>query len=323
MKGRFCNRFVWAFVLTALLVCQGNAGQETDMKSRQTVVSGQKQAGEPQFPFPEIPSDLTRPEDRKEFLLKHYWDNFDFSDISLVDNRNISEQGFVNQIALLADGDTDVELVRQSLDNFCSGMEKNIHARRVFMEMAYDYLYSPDSPFYNESLYLIYLKRMAESKVLGEVQREAVIFRIKLISRNLPGDKAADFNYYLSDGTERSLAMTEVKGSHLLLVFYDPECESCHEVLAQMTDDRALAEAVSQEKVSILAVYTEGNAESWQKTLADMPSDWLVGEDRLAIRTDALYDLKSMPSIYLLDKSKRVVLKDTSYEKVREALHLQ
>lgn len=36
-----------------------------------------------------------------------------------------------------------------------------------------------------------------------------------------------------------------------------------------------------------------------------------------------MYDLKSMPSIYLLDKSKRVVLKDTSYEKVREALHLQ
>ena len=322
MAGRFCNRLAWVFVLTAFFVCQGNAGQKTYVGNRQTAAERQRQAGEPQFPFPEIPSALTRPEDRKEFLLKHYWDNFDFSDISLVDNRDISEQGFVNQIALLADGNTDVELVRQSIDNFCSGMEKQVHARRIFMDMADDYLYSPGSPFYNESLYLIYLKRMAESKALDGVQKEAVAFRIKLISRNQPGDKATDFIYYLPDGTECSLAATAVKGDRMILVFYDSECESCRKTLEQMTDDRALAEAVVREKVSVLAVCTEENAEMWRNALAGMPPGWIIGEDRGAVKTDALYDLKAMPSIYLLDKSGRVLLKDASYEKVREALHL-
>lgn len=30
------------------------------------------------FPFPQIPALLTDAEQRKEYLLKHYWDNFDF-----------------------------------------------------------------------------------------------------------------------------------------------------------------------------------------------------------------------------------------------------
>ena len=59
---------------------------------------------EAQFPFPDIPTVLTEPDERKDFLIAHYWDNFNFSDTTLLQNRNITEQGFVNHISLLADG---------------------------------------------------------------------------------------------------------------------------------------------------------------------------------------------------------------------------
>ncbi|MBR4845834.1 MAG: DUF5106 domain-containing protein, partial [Bacteroidaceae bacterium] len=55
------------------------------------------------FPFPEIPISLQTPNERKEYLLLHYWNKFDFSNITLIQNRNITEQGFVNFIALLED----------------------------------------------------------------------------------------------------------------------------------------------------------------------------------------------------------------------------
>ena len=63
-----------------------------------------------QFPFPTIPSTLTEPEARKSYLLTHYWDLFSFADTTLVNNRDVTEQGFVNFIALLADGTTPDEL---------------------------------------------------------------------------------------------------------------------------------------------------------------------------------------------------------------------
>ena len=69
------------------------------------------------FPFPAIPEVLTSSEDRKAYLLTHYWEQLDFTDTTLVDNRDVTEQGFVNFIALLADGTTPEELTASSGKN--------------------------------------------------------------------------------------------------------------------------------------------------------------------------------------------------------------
>ena len=320
MKKKSYNKVGILLMFVVLFACQGNAGRKTADDSAQS--PRQEQAVEPQFPFPSIPSTLTEPEERKEYLLQHYWDNFDFSDSALVNNRDVSEQGFVNQIALLADGITGPELIRQSMDNFCSGMEQNTHARKVFMQMAEDYLYDPNSPFYNEDLYLVYLKRMVQSKALDEAQKSTLAFKAELASRNRVGTEATDFVYYLPDGSKRSLKQTSVRGNRMILVFYDPECPSCHETLQQMMDDTALANAVDKGNVTVTAIYTEGNEDAWKKALPQMPENWIIGNDRMAVKDHALYDLKAMPSLYLLDARKQVLLKDVPYGRIKETLGL-
>lgn len=273
------------------------------------------------FPFPVIPEVLTSPEDRKTYLLTHYWDQFSFADTTLVNNRDVTEQGFVNFIALLLDGTTSEELTRESLKNWCAGFIGEAHARRVLTQTADDYLFNPNSPFYNEALYGLYLETMLGVLPQTDAVRSSYQFKLELVRRNNPGDRATDFTYYLPDGTRRTLAATPAKNDRLLLVFYDPECESCHEVLQQMATDASLAEAVQSGQLSVLAVYTEGNEEAWRKALPDMPRGWTVGIDREAVKTGALYDLKAMPSLYLLDGKKTVLLKDASYEAVRRSLH--
>lgn len=274
------------------------------------------------FPFPAIPEVLTSPVDRKSYLLTHYWELFDFTDTTLVNNRDVTEQGFVNFIALLLDGTTPEELTRESLENWCAGFVGKDHARKVLTQTADDYLYNPNSPFYNEGLYGLYLETMLGVLPQTDAMRSTYRFKLGLVKRNNPGNRATDFTYYLPDGTRRTLADTKVKGDRLLLMFYDPECESCHEVLLQMAADTALTEAVQTGKLSVLAIYTESNDEAWRKALPDMPEGWTVGTDREAVKMGALYDLKAMPSLYLLDEEKTVLLKDAAYEKIRATLAL-
>ena len=275
-----------------------------------------------QFPFPEIPATLTEPEARKSWLLIHYWEQFDFADTTLVNNRDVTEQGFVNFIALLLDGTTPEDLTRESLENWCSGFVGQEHARQVLTQTADSYLFNSNSPFYNEALYGMYLEALLGKLPQTDAMRSAYRFKLELVKRNNVGDKATDFTYYQPDGMRRTLATTSVKNDRLLLMFYDPECESCHEVLLQMAADTALAEAVRAGKLSVLAVYTEGNDEAWRKALPDMPKGWTVGTDHEAVKTGALYDLKAMPSLYLLDGKKTVLLKDAAYEKIRATLAL-
>ena len=272
------------------------------------------------FPFPAIPEVLTSSEDRKAYLLTHYWEQLDFADSTLVNNRDVTEQGFVNFIALLLDGTTPEELTRESLENWCAGFVGKEHAQQVLTQTADSYLFNPNSPFYNEALYGIYLEALLGKLPQTDAMRSAYRFKLELVKRNK--DKATDFTYYQPDGTRRTLATTSVKNDRLLLMFYDPECESCHEILGQMAADTALTEAVQTGKLSVLAVYTEGNDEAWRKALPDMPEGWTVGTDREAVKGGALYDLKAMPSLYLLDGQKTVLLKDAAYEKIRATLAL-
>ena len=127
-----------------LLLFQVNAcGSKTSPVTQDTVLV-QEQT---QFPFPAIPEVLTSPDERKTWLLIHYWDQFDFADTTLVNNRDVTEQGFVNFIALLADGTTPEELARESLENWCAGFVGKDHARKVLTQTADDYLFNPNSPF--------------------------------------------------------------------------------------------------------------------------------------------------------------------------------
>lgn len=272
------------------------------------------------FPFPEIPVTLTDPEDRKAWLLTHYWTLFNFADTALVNNRDVTEQGFVNFVALLVDGSTSEQLIRESLTQWCSRFMIETHACKVLMQIADDYLYNPNSPFYNEKLYSLYLEAVLDELPKEDVRCSTLNFKLKLLKRNNPGDKAMNFTYYLPDGTRCTLAATPVKGDRLLLVFYDSECESCHAVLQQMSDDVTLAKEVKEGLISVLAIYTEGNDEVWRKALPSMPKEWIIGTDHEAVKTGALYDLKAMPSLYLLDGQKRVVLKDVSFEQLSTAI---
>ncbi len=317
------NKHIFSLLMTVYLLlsvsCSGNGHEKNGKES-----AGQREAVVPrQFPYPDIPAVLTSPEERKAYLLEHYWDDFDFADTLLVSNREVTEQGAVNFIALLADGEVPAELTEGSIGHFCNGMVMHERSRSVMMRIMDDYLYDPNSPYYNETLYAAYLRRMLQSTVLDEARKSSLKFKLELISRNNVGKVATDFTYYLPDGERRTLRQTTVQGDKLLLVFYDPECPSCHEVLKAMMADRALADAVNTGALTVLAVYTEGNDEVWRKSLADMPRNWLMGNDRQQVKDHALYDLKAMPSLYLLDKDKTVLLKDAAYVAVRQVLNLR
>ena len=109
---------------------------------------------------------------------------FDFADTTLVNNRDITEQGFANFIALLADGATPEEVTREGLENWCAGFVGKDHARQVLTKMADDYLFNPNSPFYNEGLYGMYLEALLGKLPQTDAMRSSYRFKLELVKRN-------------------------------------------------------------------------------------------------------------------------------------------
>lgn len=314
------NKNIYLFAMFCLVAsncftaCNGQ-NKSTSMANK--AQTSQTTTEEKAFPFPSIPPMLTNPEERKAYLLEHYWDNFDFADTTLVNNREITEQGLVNQLALLADPSTTKKLSATSIQAFCQHLQKHPIARKKLLDLIDDYLYNPNSPLYNEGLYSLFLDNYLASEAFTDAEKSTFQFRSTLIAKNQPGTKALDFSYYLANGKRQTLWQTPTNASRTLLIFYDPECHSCHDVIDGMLKDPWLASVVKEGKLNVIAIYTEDNEAAWKESLSSLPQNWTIGTDRQLIKDKALYDLKAMPSLYLLDKDKVVVMKDAPYEKLK------
>ena len=67
-------------------------------------------------------------------------------------------------------------------------------------------------------------------------------------------------------------------------------------------------------KLKLLAVTPDADYEEWMEHA--YPSNWLVGYDRdKIIYSQRLYDIQRLPCLYLLDKDKRVLLKEADYDR--------
>ena len=312
----FCR---WALLLLAycgtLASCaarsEGKTGKTAEAGDTQTVTAPQQGVTtEDAFPFPQIPEVMTDPEERRSYLLAHYWDEYNFADTALLHRSEVTEQGLVNYVALIA-SHPDEQEADAAVDAFCRLLAPSEEARQTLASLLEKYLYDPMSPLRNDALYVRFLDGLLAHVPAEDARRDRWTFLRGLAGRNNPGQTATDFTYYLPDGSRRTLMGT--KAQQLLLFFYDPECENCHAILTEMKADAMLAEAVNSGRVTVLAVYTEGNPQVWKERLNEMPAGWVVGTDREVIKQKALYDLKAMPTLYLLDSAKRVLLKDAAF----------
>lgn len=125
---------------------------------------------------------------------------------------------------------------------------------------------------------------------------------------NRPGTIAADFSYLDRRGKEARLH--DLNSPLTLLVFYDPECPHCSDILRGLASSKAINRAIAEKNLTVLAIYAEEKREVWDKTRNDMPDNWIVGYDLTGILNEKIYDLPAMPLPYLLDSNMQVILKD-------------
>ena len=61
----------------------------------------------------------------------------------------------------------------------------------------------------------------------------------------------------------------------------------------------------------MINIYIDEDLTEWYKYMPIYPKEWIncYNED-LKIRGENLYDVRAIPSLYLLDSEKRVILKD-------------
>lgn len=311
--------FIPIFIAVALLTmisCSSSKKTQTDTRSEipiahQTIVSDT-------FVLPLIPEILTDPAERTSYLVSHFWDRFDFSNRDLIQRPDITEQAFVDYINILP------TVTKEEGDrSLMYTMEKTASDTlfyRHFASLFEKYYYNPNSPFRNEEYYLPLLKQFVQSPLLEEEVISRYTFQLEMVSKNRIGQKSNDFHYTIASGL--TFTLYELQSEYTLLMFTNPGCATCATVVKQLNNSKPLNDALAMNTskrtmLAILNIYPDQDLTAWQSHLLDMPARWIHAYDKeMEITRRRLYDIKAIPTLYLLDKEKRVILKDTSIEAV-------
>lgn len=307
---------LWAVVLFACS-CRSNGQEQSGHGHEGKQVQDTLSNAVRELPLPAVPSSLTAPEERAAYIIAHFWDGMDFGDTLRSRNRAFMEQSFVNYISLFPH--VRKETLPDNIRNLLEKAAADPAGFRMLNDIAEHYLDDPNSPMRNEEYYILFLEELLRLPELSDEERIRPVYRLETAGKNRPGTVATDFSYTDRDGKRRTLHGT--RGKRLLLLFYDPACSHCSEILDEIHENPLLAGLVADKELSVLAVYTEGDRKLWNETKVSMPREWSVAIDESRIVEHNLYSLPAMPVIYLLDSDKTVLLKDPSPDVLYEFLY--
>ena len=266
-----------------------------------------------EFRLPDVPVTLTAPEDRAAYLSLHYWDHFDFADTSLISRPEITEQAFVDFISILPHTPKAQESVDTLFRRTLVDREMLYH----FISLGDKYLYEPNSPMHDEDLHILFLRALVNHPGLEETDRIRPRHLLEMALKTLSGVVAADFTVVCRDGSSRRLS--DIKAGYVLVYFNDPDCEDCRRVKELLSQSPVVNGLLESGRLKLLSVCVEGKTPAWEK--AEFPAGWIDGyDDGQRLTREQVYDLKAMPTLYLLDAEKRVILKDASFGQVEERL---
>lgn len=264
-----------------------------------------------------IPSSITVPEERAAYLVRHYWDGFDFADTAYLHQPEVTEQALSNYIDLMRY--VAPEMADSALTRLVERTAVPKRVQSYYAGLFEKYLYESDSPVRNEELYIPVLRAILSSPVWDEIDKIRPAQLLDLVLRNRVGEMATDFTFTLKEG--QTARLHELTADYVLLYFYDPDCHFCQETTRHLSASPVIAGLISKGRLKVLAVYAEGDEEAWKNHWSAMPSDWMVSYDAaLSLKNEELYDLKSMPTLYLLDRDKKVLLKAATYNQCLDFL---
>ena len=296
---------------------------------------GQRKAEQFQaLPFPDVlpPAMMEDPQDRAEYMAQNMWNSLtDPSRTYPCDSLLVSgvrrtdvEQKFANWTQVL--GMSSRPVAEKSVSRLydralaCEKKDTSSNVFEAFASLVDKYLFDPNSPLRDEDLYGAYASRLAAYEGYTEVQKEKYARDAHLCALNKVGTKAADFRFADRRGKIRTLY--GVEAPYTLLFFSNPGCEACMSIINVLKEDPQISGMISSGRLKVLNIYIDEDLDAWRSYMPIYPDEWYNGFDPdFVIRNETLYNVRAIPSLYLLDSDKTVLLKDAPENRMFEYLY--
>jgi thiol-disulfide isomerase/thioredoxin len=263
-----------------------------------------------------------------QYYKSHYWDGINFYDERLVRTPVFEPKldKYFEQVVF-----PNADSVNKEIDWMLGYASINEYNQR-FLLMKFVNRYLNMKYMWEDAVFVHLYEKYFSQKTypwLTEKGVKTIQDRAYSLMSNILGNPAADIE--LPDTSGKHITLYGLNSPYTVVVIWDPTCGHCKEIVPKVDslfEQKWKAEGV---KIFAMAKETEGSKKDWlnfihQNHLDDWANVWYSKADEKA-RVDAgipgysqLYDVISFPTLYLLDKDKRIVAKKLSFDQIDEVL---
>jgi thiol-disulfide isomerase/thioredoxin len=263
------------------------------------------------------------------YYKNHYWDG-----ITFMDERVIRTPFFLPKLERYYR-----EVIPQAADSIIKDIDYKLLLARNAPEM-YKYLLNWYTDEYINPKYMgqdavfVHLFENYHSKGLtnwlNQKQLDIITRRAYMQMANLIGEKAA--NLEMLNTADKPTSLYAVDADYTVLIFWDPTCGHCKEELPKI--DSVYRASWKKNNVKIFTVLTEDKVSEWHNYIKEHNlNDWInVYQTKEMEAAEAtaqkpgfrqLFDVTMTPTLFLLDKDKRIIGKKLNWEQLNDFLQLK
>lgn len=263
---------------------------------------------QPLFEYPIPPEEMESLEERCNYLVKNFWNDFDFKKKQPIDQYALNEAFKVYCTAFQF---ASVKEIDQSVDKLISKISSDPVYLLQFTKAAEFNLYSPNADFWIDSIYLKFLDALVKNKKISENRKEKYIAQAKALRESATGNTAPTFSFTDLNGESKNYFPMSTP---TLLIFGDPENTDWRLERLRMDSNFKLGEAIDKGKINILyiAIPASGSAplnEDWKNAVSNYNKKWTIGTSDEAQK---VYDTRLNPSIFLVGSDGKILYKNIS-----------
>jgi thiol-disulfide isomerase/thioredoxin len=263
-----------------------------------------------------------------QYFKSHFWDGVNFYDDRLIRTPIIENKidKYFEQLVY-----PNADSVNKEIDWMLGYASVNPENEK-FLLLKFVNRYLTMKYMWEDAVFVhLYEKYFAQKTYpwLTEKGMKTIQDRAYNLMANILGNAAPDID--LPDTTGKNITLYNLNSPYTVVVIWDPTCGHCKEIVPKVDslyESKWKAQGV---KVFALAKETDGNKNDWlnfirQHHLGEWANVYYSKADEKS-RVNAgipgysqLYDVLSFPTLYLLDKDKRIIAKKLSFEQINDIL---
>lgn len=263
------------------------------------------------FAYPMAPDTCTTLESRCNFIISHFWDNYDIS--KPITDDAAFENTFRDFVDFFRYAHRNVVL--GTLRDLVNKAQSNTANLQKLGEVAERTLYGTEAEYWSDEVYVAFVKPLAANKKLPRDVRERYGRQLTQINSVQVGS-VLDIEYVGTDGVKHSLKELPEANSYILL-FIDDSTDSMIGRL-RLSTDVALNALLEGGDVKLLCLSANKYSSDWAATASGYSENWIVG---CSENLKDLLDLRVMPCCYVLDGERIIVNKALSVEGLMSAVN--